>query len=61
MKAIQSIMSKELRWEFYQDKKGEWRWKTFAKNGVQVGASTEGYTTKQNAVKNAKIMGYSVK
>lgn len=26
-------MSKELRWEFYPDKKGEWRWRTFAKNG----------------------------
>lgn len=54
-------MSKELRWEFYPDKKGEWRWRTFAKNGVQVGASSEGYTTKHNAIKNAKIMGYSGK
>ena len=35
-----------------------WRWKTFAKNGTQIGASSEGYSSKQNAIKNAKMFGY---
>ena len=40
----------DYKWEFYQDTKKEWRWKTFAKNGTQIGASSEGYTTKQNCI-----------
>lgn len=49
----------DYKWEFYKDSKKEWRWKTFAKNGTQIGASSESYTTKQNAIKNAKMFGYS--
>ena len=48
----------EHKWEFYQDSKKEWRWKAFARNGTQIGASSEGYTSKQNAINNAKMFGY---
>lgn len=52
------MANSDYKWEFYQDTRKEWRWKTFAKNGTQIGASSEGYTTKQNAVNNAKMFGY---
>lgn len=31
------------RFEVYQDRKGEWRWRRKATNGAIVGASCEGY------------------
>jgi len=40
-------MKTGFKWVFYQDSKKEWRWKVFAKNGTQVGASSEGYSSKQ--------------
>ncbi len=49
----------DLKWEFYQDVSGKWRWRTKSKqNGLTVGASSQGFASKQKAVENAKIMGY---
>lgn len=49
------------KWEFYQDKKEEWRWRRTATNGNVVGASTEGYKGKASAVSNAEHYGYDGK
>lgn len=46
------------KWEFYQDKKGEHRWRRTASNGVNVGASCEGYSSKADCTSNAKRNGY---
>lgn len=43
--------------EYYEDKRGEWRWRRIAKNGEIVGASSEGYTEKKDAQKNARRKG----
>lgn len=47
------------KWEIYQDRKKEWRWTRTASNGRIVGASTEGYSSRQNCVENAKRNGYT--
>lgn len=41
-------------WEFARDERSEWRWRRFAPNGVQVGASTEGYKRKHDCEENAR-------
>ncbi|MEO0999126.1 MAG: DUF1508 domain-containing protein [Pseudomonadota bacterium] len=46
------------KWEFYQDKRGEWRWRRKASNGQVVGASSEGYKGKADAEANAARQGY---
>ncbi|CAK7031070.1 MAG: hypothetical protein DELT_02790 [Desulfovibrio sp.] len=46
------------KWELYQDKKEEWRWRRTASNGNIIGASTEGYSAKASAVANAERHGY---
>lgn len=51
-------MSEYLKWEFYQDSKGEWRWRSIASNGKIVAASSEGFSSKVNAINNAKFSGY---
>ncbi|MGJ4849166.1 YegP family protein [Bacillota bacterium Meth-B3] len=48
----------EDRWEFYQDAAGQWRWRRIAPNGKIVGASSEGFSSKQACVENAKRNGY---
>lgn len=45
-------------WEFYQDKKEEWRWRHTAVNGNIIGAASEGYKSKGDALKNAERHGY---
>ncbi len=40
------------KFELYQDKKGEWRWRRKATNGNIVGASSEGYKSKKDAEAN---------
>ena len=40
------------RFEVYQDKAGRWRWKRFASNGRQVGASTQGYASRASCEAN---------
>lgn len=47
------------KWEFYEDNKGEHRWRRTASNGEKVGASSEGYSGKADCEANAKRNGYS--
>ncbi len=51
----------EDKWEIYQDKKGEWRWRRTASNGNIVGAATEGYVKEADCIKNAERYGYNGK
>lgn len=37
---------------FYQDKRGKWRWRIVADNAEIIGASSQGFTTRQNARTN---------
>jgi uncharacterized protein YegP (UPF0339 family) len=54
------MSNSNLRWEFYQDNAGKWRWRAVSiANGKIVGASSEGFESKQGAINNAKLMGYS--
>ena len=46
------------KWEVYQDNRSEWRWRRTASNGNIVGASTEGYTDKQDCEANARRNGW---
>ncbi|CCQ72232.1 DUF1508 domain-containing protein [Magnetospira sp. QH-2] len=46
------------KWEFYEDKGGEHRWRRTASNGEIVGAVTEGYKAKADCVANAERNGY---
>jgi flagellum-specific peptidoglycan hydrolase FlgJ len=46
-------------WEFYKDKRGEHRWRRKASNGLIIGASTEGYKNKADAIANAVANGYT--
>lgn len=47
------------KWTFYQDGRGDWRWTRTAPNGRIVGASTEGYHNRADAVANARRHGYT--
>lgn len=40
--------------EYYQDKRGEWRWRMLSKDGKVVGAACEGYKQKSDCEANAK-------
>jgi len=46
------------KWEFYQDSRKEWRWRRIASNGRIVGASSEGYSSRQACIDNATRNGY---
>lgn len=46
------------RWEFYIDNAGEWRWRHIAANGKIVGASSEGFKSRESCVYNARLNGY---
>jgi uncharacterized protein YegP (UPF0339 family) len=46
------------RWVFYQDAKGEWRWRRIAPNGNIVGAAAEGYVNKADCEANARRNGW---
>jgi len=35
-----------MKYEIYQDKRGEWRWRLKAANGRILAVSSEGYTAK---------------
>jgi uncharacterized protein YegP (UPF0339 family) len=50
-------MSSSDKWETYQDKAGEYRWRRTATNGNIVGASTEGYVNKADCEANAERHG----
>jgi uncharacterized protein YegP (UPF0339 family) len=40
------------KFEVYQDKRGEWRWRRKATNGQIVGAASEGYKSKSDCEAN---------
>lgn len=42
------------KFEVYQDKRGEWRWRRTASNGQIVGASSEGYDKRGDCEANMK-------
>ena len=50
-------MAKTDKWEIYQDRKGEYRWRCKAQNGNIVGAATEGYKKRVDCVANAQRHG----
>ena len=41
--------------EFYEDSANEYRWRVISGNNEKVGASSEGFNTKQGAVDNLKL------
>tara|TARA_R110002073_G_scaffold118918_5_gene259298 strand:+ start:241163 stop:241495 length:333 start_codon:yes stop_codon:yes gene_type:complete len=45
------------KWEIYEDKGGDWRWRRTASNGEIVGAATEGYANKSDCESNAQRNG----
>ncbi|BAP32292.1 uncharacterized protein CHSO_3255 [Chryseobacterium sp. StRB126] len=48
-----------LKWVFYQDSAEKWRWRaTSVENGKIVGAATQGFSSRQKAVENARHFGY---
>jgi len=47
------------KFEVYEDKRGEYRWRRKASNGQIVGAASEGYKNKSDAKANAERQGYS--
>lgn len=46
------------KFQFYTDNKKEFRWKQVAGNNKTVGASSEGFKTKNAVIKNAQNNGY---
>lgn len=44
----------------YQDRKKNWRWQLKASNNKILCASSEGFSTKQNAKKNFGLVGKAV-
>ena len=51
-------MGENDRWVFYKDAVKEWRWKRYAPNNEVVGAASEGYKRKRDAITNAIRNGY---
>lgn len=45
-------LKKTDKFELYEDAKGEWRWKVAARNGENIAASTEGYSSEAAAKDN---------
>lgn len=49
-----------VQWEFYQDAAGEHRWRAFHEsNGVQIGRSSEGFSSEASAMRNASLLGHN--
>lgn len=46
------MANKNDSFEVYQDKRGEWRWRRKASNGLIVGASCEGYKSRGDCEAN---------
>lgn len=46
---------------FYKDASSDWRWQVWASNGQQVGASEEGFSSKDAARKNLENLIESIK
>lgn len=52
-------MSSSDKWKFYEDNKGEHRWRRTASNGEKVGGLSEGYSGKGDCEANAQRNGYT--
>lgn len=52
-------LGKNDKWEFYEDKSGDHRWRRTASNGEKVGASSEGYSSSGDCKANAGRNGYA--
>ena len=46
------------KWNFYQDPRKYWRWTRTTPNGKVVGASAEGYKSKQACEEKARRNGW---
>lgn len=46
---------RQPRFDVYQDRKGEWRWRLYAANGRTIADSGEGYTRKGDAARAVKV------
>lgn len=40
--------------EYYQDRRGDWRWRRLSADGKVIGASSEGYNNRADCEANAK-------
>lgn len=46
------------RWQFFKNKKGEYRWRRLAANGEIISRSIEGFADRSSAKANARFLGY---
>jgi len=46
-----------MKFILYQDHNDRWRWRVKAKNGRIIGAASQGYSDKQDAILNAERLG----
>jgi uncharacterized protein YegP (UPF0339 family) len=51
---------KSSRFDVYQDKAGEWRWRLLAPNGRTIADSGEGYTREADARRATKTVAFHV-
>ncbi len=58
MKTIAKMRTREgsATIEFLQDSAREYRWRIKSRNGEIIGASSEGFSTMQNAKKNLSLL-----
>lgn len=42
--------------DIYQDEASDWRWRILHKNNKVVGASSEGFESKEGCLKNLKLL-----
>jgi uncharacterized protein YegP (UPF0339 family) len=47
------------KWDFYKDYAKEWRWRRKTASGKTIGASPQGYKSKQECLDNAKQHGFT--
>lgn len=47
------------KWEFVEDKNGEFRWRKSAGNGMIVGTSLKSFKTRKGAIDDARLNGYT--
>lgn len=45
--------------EFYPDTAGKWRWKATSSNGKILGASSQGFASRQSAQRNVGLNGFT--
>ena len=51
-------MSPKSEWKFFKDPKGEYRWRKKRPSGQLISASRGGFATEEEALKDARRMGY---